>query len=214
MKQDLSDKRKDYSQNFIDFTKIPANPYKLFNDWYQAVHESGLISEPYAMNLSTLGVDGFPRTRVVLLREFSEDGFIFYTNYHSQKGHAIAEKPCVCISFFWDKLERQVIIKGNVEKVDAAVSDEYFQKRPVESQVGALVSAQSSVIPFDLDLDAEVKKLQQQFEGKEVPRPPHWGGYCVKPVEFEFWQGRPSRLHDRLRYRWEQGVWIAERLAP
>src|SRR5690606_26355677 len=139
-------------------------------------------------------------------REFSEDGFIFYTNYHSQKGHAIAEKPCVCISFFWDKLERQVIIKGNVEKVDAAVSDEYFQKRPVESQVGALVSAQSSVIPFDLDLDAEVKKLQQQFEGKEVLRPPHWGGYCVKPGAVEVLPATPYAFDEWGRFIRRQGA--------
>jgi pyridoxamine 5'-phosphate oxidase len=214
MKQDLSDKRKDYSQNFIDFSQVPENPMSIFSAWYAQASGSALISEPYAMSLSTLGSDGFPRTRIVLLREASEVGFVFYTNYLSQKGVAIEMDPKVCLSFFWDKLEQQIIIKGMAKKIDPKKSDEYFHIRPVESQVGAIVSHQSKVINFDKDLDAEVKSLMKEYEGKVVPRPENWGGYIVKPIEFEFWQGRPSRLHDRLRFRLENGQWNAERLSP
>lgn len=214
MKQDLSDKRKDYSQNFIDFQQLPENPLEMFRDWYELATHSDLISEPYAMSLATIGNDGFPRTRIVLLREFNPDGFVFYTNYESQKGKSIAENKKICLSFFWDKLEKQVIIKGMAEKIEAEKSDEYFHKRPVESQIGALVSSQSAVIKIDYDLDGEVKKLSREFEGKMVPRPENWGGYLVRPVEIEFWQGRPSRLHDRVRYQLENNNWIKERLAP
>lgn len=214
MKQDLSDKRKDYSQNFIDFQQLPENPLEMFRDWYELATHSDLISEPYAMSLATIGNDGFPRTRIVLLREFNPDGFVFYTNYESQKGKSIAENKKICLSFFWDKLEKQVIIKGMAEKIEAEKSDEYFHKRPVESQIGALVSSQSSVIKIDYDLEGEVKKLSREFEGKMVPRPENWGGYLVRPVEIEFWQGRPSRLHDRVRYQLENNNWIKERLAP
>ena len=214
MKQDLSDKRKDYSQNFIDFPQLPENPLEMFQDWYELATHSDLISEPYAMSLATIGNDGFPRSRIVLLREFNPDGFVFYTNYESQKGKSIAENKKICLSFFWDKLEKQIIIKGMAEKIEAEKSDEYFHKRPVESQIGALVSSQSSAIKIDYDLEGEVKKLSREFEGKMVPRPENWGGYLVRPVEIEFWQGRPSRLHDRVRYQLENNNWIKERLAP
>ncbi len=214
MKQDLSDKRKDYSQNFIDFAGLPVNPMDMFRDWYHLATTSDLIAEPYAMSLATVGEDGFPRTRIVLLREINQNGFIFYTNYNSQKGKSIAENQKICISFFWDKLEKQVIIKGSAEKIEAQKSDEYFHKRPVESQIGALVSSQSAVIEMDYDLNEEVKKLSLEFEGKIVPRPANWGGYLVKPIEIEFWQGRPSRLHDRVRFRLDNGNWKKERLAP
>lgn len=214
MKQDLSDKRKDYSQNFIDFTKISDMPMDLFHEWYNRATQSDLIAEPYAMSLSTLGSDGFPRTRIVLLREVNPEGFIFYTNYESEKGKSISDNQKVCISFFWDKLEQQIIIKGTAEKVSSEKSDDYFHKRPVESQIGAIVSAQSSEIGFDFDLDEKVRKLQNEFEGKQVPRPENWGGYLVRPVEIEFWQGRPSRLHDRVRYKLENGKWSKSRLSP
>ncbi len=214
MKQDLSDKRKDYSQNFINFSRLPTDPMDMFREWYHLATDSDLIGEPYAVSLATIGEDGYPRTRIVLLREFNPEGFIFYTNYESQKGKSIAENKKICLSFFWDKLEKQVIIKGMAEKIEAQKSDEYFQKRPVESQIGALVSSQSSVIEMDYDLNEEVQKLSREFEGKMVPRPENWGGYLVRPVEFEFWQGRPSRLHDRVRFKLENNSWKKERLAP
>ncbi len=215
MKQDLSDKRKDYSQNFINFSNLPENPLELFYNWYEVATESALIAEPYAMSLSTIGEDGFPRTRIVLLRELSQEGLVFYTNYESQKGKAIEKNKNVCLSFFWDKLEQQIILKGTIEKIDESKSDDYFHKRPVESQIGALVSQQSNIIGMDEDLDEKVKKLSKEWEGKVVPRPENWGGYLVKPVEIEFWQGRPSRLHDRVRYQLaSSGTWKKERLAP
>lgn len=214
MKQDLSDKRKDYSKNYIDFSSIPDNPIKLFSDWFSEVSESELIDEPYAMNLATLDEDGFPRSRVVLLKEFNSDGFVFYTNYESQKGKALETNPNVCLSFFWDKLEQQVIIRGRAEKIAPIQSDAYFHRRPLESQVGALVSAQSRVIAFDKNLESEVEKRVSELKGQEVPRPDYWGGYLVRPIEIEFWQGRPSRLHDRLCYRLEGDVWKKVRLAP
>lgn len=214
MKQDLSDKRKDYSKNYIDFSSIPDNPIKLFSNWFSEVSESELIDEPYAMNLATLDEDGFPRSRVVLLKEFNSDGFVFYTNYESQKGKALETNPNVCLSFFWDKLEQQVIIRGRAEKIAPIQSDAYFHRRPLESQVGALVSAQSRVIAFDKNLESEVEKRVSELKGQEVPRPDYWGGYLVRPIEIEFWQGRPSRLHDRLCYRLEGDVWKKVRLAP
>lgn len=214
MKQDLSDKRKDYSKNYIDFSSIPDNPIKLFSNWFSEVSESKLIDEPYAMNLANLDEDGFPRSRVVLLKEFNSDGFVFYTNYESQKGKALETNPNVCLSFFWDKLEQQVIIRGRAEKIAPIQSDAYFHRRPLESQVGALVSAQSRVIAFDKNLESEVEKKISELKGQEVPRPDYWGGYLVRPVEIEFWQGRPSRLHDRLCYRLEGDEWKKVRLAP
>lgn len=214
MKQDLRDKRMDYSQNAIDFSQTPREPMELFESWFQEALKSELIQEAYAMSLSTLDADGFPRNRVVLLKEFSSDGFVFYTNYESHKGKAISAHPKVCLSFFWDKLERQVIIRGVAEKNSFEDSNSYFHRRPVESQIGALVSQQSSVIALNEDLDAEKQRLLEKFEGKEIPKPDYWGGFLVRPVEIEFWQGRPSRLHDRLSYKKTEGEWVKERLAP
>lgn len=214
MKQDLSDKRKVYSQNYIYFNSIELNPYELFKTWYDNAVDSAKIEEPNAMSLATIGQDGFPRTRIVLLKEYNLDGFVFYTNYKSQKADAIENSDKVCLSFFWAGLEQQIIIKGTTTKVSTEMSDEYFQKRPFESQIGAMVSAQSSVIELNENLEEKAIELQKEFEGKAVPRPESWGGYIVNPTEFEFWQGRPSRLHDRLRYRMENGEWMIERLAP
>lgn len=214
MKQDLSNKRKDYTLKKLDFKTIPNRPLALFKEWYEEVTESGLIREPYAASLSAVRQDGFPRTRVVLLREFNDDGFIFYTNYHSTKGKSIENNPKVSFSFFWDKLERQVIILGEAKKIEAEKSDVYFQKRPRKSQIGAWVSQQSSKIDFDEDLEKESEEQEKRFEGREVPRPAHWGGYIIEPVEIEFWQGRSGRLHDRILYKKVEGNWEKYRLAP
>lgn len=214
MKQDLSDKRKDYGIKKIDFKAVPAHPMEMFSNWFDAVNSLKPSSEPYAMHLSTIEADGFPRSRVVLLREADKDGFVFYTNYQSQKGIAIRNQPMVCLSFFWESSEQQVIIKGIAHKIAPEKSDEYFYSRPVKSQLGAIVSHQSSVIDFDRDLGKEEIELEMKLGESEIKRPESWGGYRVEPVEIEFWQGRPSRLHDRLRYRFVNGTWIRERLSP
>lgn len=214
MKQDLSDKRKIYSKDFIDFDAIESNPYNLFRSWYYNAVEAGKIDEPNAMSLATIGQDDFPRTRIVLLKEYNLNGFVFYTNYKSQKGNSIEISDKVCLSFFWPAHEQQIIIKGTATKVPKEMSDAYFWKRPFESQIGAIVSPQSTVIDLNADLDQRAIELMKEHRGKVISRPENWGGYLVSPVEFEFWQGRPSRLHDRIRYRLEIENWIAERLAP
>lgn len=214
MKQDLSDKRKVYAKDFIDFKSVELKPYELFKSWYDNAVESSLIEEPNAMSLATTGKDGFPRTRIVLLKEYNLDGFVFYTNYKSEKGNSIENSHKVCLSFFWPGLEQQIIIKGTATKVPTQMSDDYFWKRPFESQIGAIVSPQSAVIDLNADLDQRANKLMEEYRGRVISRPENWGGYIVSPVEFEFWQGRPSRLHDRLRFRLENDEWKIERLAP
>jgi pyridoxamine 5'-phosphate oxidase len=167
------------------------------------------------MTVSTIGKDGFPKSRVVLLKKYTFEGFIFYSNYESEKGLAIAENSNVCISFFWPAMERQIIIKGKAEKIAENLSDGYFESRPRGSQLGALVSNQSSVIPSRLYIEQKLKNLEAEYEGKEIARPAHWGGYTVKPQEIEFWQGRANRLHDRMRYQLQTDYsWKIERLAP
>lgn len=214
MKQDLSGLRQNYVKGQIDFNSLPENPMELFAVWYKEASSNKEIIEPNAMNLATKELDGYPRTRVVLLKEFNPEGFIFYTNYLSQKGLAIEQDPKVCLSFLWLELEQQVIIKGMSSKVAPHISEEYFYKRPVESQIGAIVSEQSSVIDFDADLEGVAEKMLVELRGENVAKPDSWGGYLVSPVEVEFWQGRPSRLHHRVRYVNQGGVWEKERLAP
>ena len=166
------------------------------------------------MTVSTIGLDGFPKSRVVLLKKFNEEGFIFYTNYNSEKGIAIQNNPHVCLSFFWPSIERQVIIKGIAEKTSETVSDNYFNSRPDGSKLGAIASPQSQVIPNRDFLEQNLKQLEKDFDGKEIPRPAFWGGFLVKPQEVEFWQGRPNRLHDRLSYERIDGLWTLQRLMP
>ncbi|WP_294823174.1 pyridoxamine 5'-phosphate oxidase [uncultured Flavobacterium sp.] len=212
---DLSNYRRSYEKNRLTEDNLPEGPIPLFRDWFKEVEEYGSSAEVNAMTVSTLGLDGFPKSRVVLLKQFTYEGFIFFTNYNSEKGTAIAANPNVCLSFFWHELERQVIIKGVAEKIAANLSDGYFESRPQGSRLGAVVSPQSEVIPSHEYLEDKLKKLEKEFEGKEIPRPGHWGGYIVRPVEMEFWQGRPNRLHDRIRFKMQEDLsWKAERLAP
>lgn len=213
--KDLSNYRKSYEKSELLETNIPEDPINLFNRWFHETEDFSNIEEVNAMTVSTIGLDGFPKSRVVLLKKFNEEGFIFYTNYNSEKGKAILNNPNVCLSFFWHSMERQIIIKGVTEKTSATISDNYFASRPDGSKLGAIVSPQSEVIPSRDFLDNKLKELEKQFEGKEIPRPENWGGFLVRPIEVEFWQGRANRLHDRIRYKLEDDYnWKIDRLSP
>lgn len=213
--KDLSNYRKSYEKSELLEQNIPEDPINLFNRWFHETEDFGGVEEVNAMTVATIGLDGFPKSRVVLLKKFNEEGFIFYTNYNSEKGKAIVNNPNICLSFFWTSLERQVIIKGIAEKTIEAVSDNYFASRPDGSKLGAIVSPQSEVIPNREFLESNLKKLEQDYQNIEIERPKHWGGFLVRPVEVEFWQGRANRLHDRIRYQLRSDFnWKIDRLAP
>jgi len=212
---DLSNYRKSYEKGALLKSNIPENPMELFQKWFYEVDNNNSIDEANAMTVSTIGLDGYPKGRVVLLKKYTYEGFIFYTNYNSEKGKAIETNSNVCLSFFWHAAERQIIIKGKAERIVENLSDGYFESRPRGSQLGAVVSNQSNVVKNRKELEDKLQDLEKQFEGKEIPRPKYWGGFIVKPVEMEFWQGRANRLHDRIRYKLlEDYNWQIDRLAP
>jgi pyridoxamine 5'-phosphate oxidase len=215
MEKDLSNYRKAYLKKELLKTEVPINPIELFQQWFYEIEASKGIDEPNAMTLSTIGTDGFPKSRVVLLKKFTEEGFIFYTNYLSEKGKAIATNPEVCLSFFWQNSEQQIIIKGTAEKIAKNLSDGYFESRPDGSKLGAWASPQSEIVPNREALELQLKSLEEKYLNQEIPRPKHWGGYLVKPVSIEFWQGRVNRMHDRIRYTTQKdSSWQIDRLAP
>ena len=214
MEKDLSNKRKIYQKKDLLEDNTADNPMELFRDWYMEaeIEEPG---EANAFTLSTVASDLLPTNRIVLLKRFTWEGFIFYSNYNSKKGQDILKNNQVCASFFWHNLERQIIIKGATEKIAENLSDGYFESRPRGSQLGALASDQSKVVESREKLDQILKDLEKQYENKEIPRPKHWGGYMIRPQSIEFWQGRPNRMHDRIRYTLQEDFdWKKERLAP
>ena len=215
MAHDLSDYRKSYEKKELLESNCPENPIELFRDWFFVADESELVDEANAMTIASIGLDGFPKSRVVLLKKYTWEGFIFYTNYNSEKGKAILNNNHVCLSFFWSGLEQQIIIKGTAEKLAENLSDGYFESRPDGSKLGAWASEQSNVVTSREELDQRLVSFEKQFENQEIPRPEHWGGFLVKPVSIEFWQGRPNRMHDRIRYTLQKDFsWKLERLAP
>lgn len=212
--EDLGHLRKSYQKGALNIDDIQNDPMTFFKNWFDQANETQAIEEANAMTLSTLGLDDFPKSRIVLLKALIEEGFVFYTNYHSEKGTSIAHHSKVGLAFFWPPLERQVIIKGEAVKLTNEASDAYFQSRPKGSQIGAIVSDQSKVISDRSIMEAKLEALEIEYAEKNVPRPEHWGGYVVKPQCIEFWQGRPNRLHDRIRCQLQGNFWNIERLAP
>jgi pyridoxamine-phosphate oxidase len=211
---DLAGIRKEYRLQSLLEKDVDAHPIKQFENWWRQATDSG-IEEVNAMTLSTCTRDGKPSARIVLLKEFNKDGFVFFTNYESKKGRQLHDNPFASLVFFWKELERQVRIEGKVEKINTKESDEYFSKRPLESRIGAWSSPQSKVIKSRELLEKNVTHYTEKFSSQNIPRPSNWGGFILKPALVEFWQGRPGRLHDRLQYITnEKDSWIIERLAP
>ena len=215
MVQDLSNYRKSYEKQELLETNCPENPIELFRNWFINANESAMVDEANAMTISSIGKDGFPKSRVVLLKKYTWEGFIFYTNYNSEKGKAMVENNRICLSFFWSGLEQQIIIKGTAEKLAPNLSDGYFESRPEGSKLGAWASNQSEVVASREELENNLASFEAKFKDQDIPRPLHWGGFLVKPVSIEFWQGRPNRMHDRIRYCLQKDFsWKLERLAP
>ena len=210
--KDLSDFRISYDKSSLIENHLPKEPIKLFQIWFEELCNSNSVLEPNAMTLSTVGNENKPRNRVVLLKKFSEKGFVFYTNYKSKKGIDINNNPNVSISFFWPSFERQVIIEGICSKITNKESDKYFYSRPIDSQIGAIISDQSSEIP---NRDYIKNKFDSfKSDNTEILRPLNWGGYIINPINIEFWQGRKNRLHDRILYYKNDNSWLFKRLSP
>ena len=213
--ENLHHKRQVYEHSELLDHQVKENPIEQFRDWFLDADQHPNIAEANAMSLSTIEEDNCPRTRIVLLKSYTWEGFVFYTNYQSKKGKAIEKNSKACLHFFWPALERQVIIKAEIELVSEQMSNDYFASRPRGSQLGAVVSPQSEVVPNREFLQEKLARLEQDMEGKEILRPQHWGGYLARPYEIEFWQGRPNRLHDRIVYKLQEDYnWKISRLAP
>jgi pyridoxamine 5'-phosphate oxidase len=209
----IADLRKDYRLQSLNETDVDPDPLKQFQRWFdQAV--TAQLPEPNAMTLATATKAGIPSARIVLLKAVDSSGFTFFTNYESAKGQELAENPHAALVFLWTDLERQVRITGTVEPTSTVESDQYFDSRPPGSRLGAWASDQSQVISHRAVLETRLAELEVEYGDQIVPRPPHWGGYRVKPTTIEFWQGRSNRLHDRLRYRFQNNCWVIERLSP
>ncbi|WP_432708994.1 pyridoxamine 5'-phosphate oxidase [Pedobacter sp.] len=209
----LQNLRQEYRSAALSEDEVEKDPIAQFAKWFTDAMTAQLF-EPNVMTLATADKTGKPAARMVLLKGFDEHGFTFYSNYNSHKGHDLEENPRAALVFFWPDLERQVRIEGTVSKTNTEVADRYFHSRPIGSQIGALASPQSSVLPNRHILENKVLELTKEFENKDIPRPLHWGGYVVNPTNIEFWQGRPSRLHDRINYQLTDGQWTISRLAP
>ena len=212
MSKDLSDFRKSYLKGVLNEGELPGNPIKLFSDWFGFIDSKRTELEPNAMSLSTVNKDNTPTTRIVLLKKFSKEGFVFFTNYNSRKGQAIKNNPNVSLSFFWPSTEQQVIISGIASKLDEIDSENYFNSRPIGSQLGAIVSNQSQVIKSRDILENKMTELK--LSKTNIIRPKNWGGYNVSPFSIEFWQGRDNRLHDRILYKKQNDIWNYVRLSP
>lgn len=213
-REELQNLRQEYSTASLSEKDSDANPIKQFDSWFNEAIAANVI-EPNAMTLATATTDGRPSARIVLLKDYNPDGFSFYTNYLSRKGREIAKNPMGAVTFFWPELERQVRIEGTIEKLSKVQSDRYFNSRPKGSQISAVVSPQSQEIGSRGELDSRMVKMENEYKDKEVPKPAHWGGYILKPRLIEFWQGRPSRLHDRIVYKKvDNKNWKKVRLAP
>jgi pyridoxamine 5'-phosphate oxidase len=213
MTNDISKIRQEYSKFSLDISDVSPSPFQQFNNWFEQTVNSNLFYDPTAFCLSTCGRDMMPSSRIVLLKSFDESGFCFFTNYNSHKGKDIFENPQASMLFFWDKLERQVRITGKISKVSKEVSDSYFNSRPYGSRIGAIASDQSSILNTKSVLEDKIAELKELYP-KEPPRPDNWGGYVIEPNSFEFWQGRESRLHDRIFYELIDGIWQISRLYP
>ena len=206
--------RREYSGKPLKINQVSENPIEQFAVWFDEAVDA-VKADPNAMLLSTVSEEGHPTCRTVLLKGFDEKGFIFYTNYNSRKSKHIEKNPSVSLTFYWPGLMRQIHIEGKAEKVSAEKSDAYFETRPSSSRLSAWASAQSENVENREQLENQLKTIEKRFSGKEIPRPPHWGGYCVKPERIEFWQGRLNRLHDRICYTLQKnGEWQIERLSP
>ncbi|WP_010582967.1 pyridoxamine 5'-phosphate oxidase [Schlesneria paludicola] len=204
----------EFTLGTLDLADLAADPIEQFSKWYQDVQKAGITEYP-AMTLATCSAAGRPAARIVYLRGFDARGFAFYTNYDSRKGEEIGQNPWASLCFYWKELERQIRIEGRVEKVSEQESDDYFAGRPLNNQLGAWASSQSGTLESPAALNARVEEFRQRFAGQPIPRPPHWGGYRVVPDRIEFWQGRPSRLHDRFAYvQSANGDWAVSRLFP